>query len=94
MCQWNSDFPSCPATIIKLKATLPWKVAEALEQDAVQAVWEDKWLPDRRPSSTNALGWGRAGPGSLLRLLPPGKLEIHPVGRWDPRRENLSLGHC
>lgn len=60
MCQWDSDFPSCPATIIKLKAMLLWKVAEALMQDAVQQ-WEDKWLPDRRPSSANALGWGKQG---------------------------------
>lgn len=60
MCQWNSDFPSCPATIIKLKATLCWKAAEALKQDAVQE-WEDKWLPDRRPFSANALGWGEQG---------------------------------
>jgi hypothetical protein len=37
---------------------------------------------------------GRAGHGILLRLIPPGQLEIHPVGSWDPRRENLSLGHC
>lgn len=55
MCQWDSDFPSCPATIIKLKAMLRWKVAEALMRDAVQQ-WGDKWLPDRRPSSANALG--------------------------------------
>jgi hypothetical protein len=60
MCQWNSDFLSCPATIIKLKATVPWKVAETLMQDAVQQQ-EDKWLPDRMPFSANALGWGEQG---------------------------------
>lgn len=34
MCQWNSDFPSCPATTIKLKAMLSWTAAEGLMQEA------------------------------------------------------------
>lgn len=37
MCQWNSDFPSCPTTIIKLKAKLGWKAAETLMQDATRS---------------------------------------------------------
>lgn len=61
MCQWNSDFPSCPATIIELKATLSWMVAEGLMQEAVQQKKTNGYLTDRWSSSANALGWGKLG---------------------------------
>lgn len=68
MCQWNSDFPSCPTTIIKLKAKLGWKAAETLMQDAAHS---EKTNGDAGgPSSANGCGCCEWGPRSWARLQP------------------------